>query len=360
MKIALLAHSHYPIAEPFSGGLESFTHGLTRSLIRKGHDVTLFAADGSDEALNYQPFCTPTAEEIFRPTEDIVRYRERAYINVLDDIAKGGFDLVHNNSLHYVPLHLANTLPCPMITTLHTPPFVPMINGFRNARLYDNHYTVAVSDNTGKQWQRQLSHLNYNVIHNGVDTDIWRPVSEKCGDYALWSGRITPEKGTHLAIEAAVKAGIKLRICGPIFDEMYYIQQVLPLLQNHSDTVHYLGNLSMTQLRLHLAHATMLVCTPCWDEPFGLVVAESLACGTPVCGFANGALPEILNEECARLSVQDSDVLAEAMMQMHDISPRYCRLYALKHFSLDAMVGQYEQAYADILNNAQQTQRHYG
>lgn len=362
MKIAVIAHSHYPIIQPFSGGLEAHTYHLTKELQKAGHDVVLYAAQGSDETLPAQVSFRPTAVEQFKPTSEVIRYREVTYQNVMADIKYRDFDIVHNNCLHYVPLYMADELEIPMVTVLHTPPFIPMLNGFRKAIHAKNHGIIAISNKVAELWNNELSNIHAKLIYNGIDVQKWKPQNNLHKQrYAVWFGRITPDKGTHYAIEACIKANIPLKLCGPVHDEQYFEQNILPIVERY-ESIEYLGNLDIMKLSKIVANAAVFTCTPCWDEPFGLVVAEALAAGTPIAGFRRGALPEILDNDISVLVEENSDALAEAILKAEQLSSEKCREKAVKCFSHDVMVANYVSFYKDMIqaydNSAKLSQCH--
>ncbi|MDB9526754.1 glycosyltransferase [Oscillatoria sp. CS-180] len=344
MKIAIIAHSHYPISEPFAGGLEAHTFHLTKQLQLSGHKVTLFAASGSDQTLPIVPFLEPTAVEHFSPKHQIVEYRENRYSALMDFLKHSDFDVVHNNSLHYVPLERVNELPMPMVTVLHTPPFPSLVSGFRAGMKARNHFVISVSKSVAHDWQNKLPQLKTTLIYNGVDTRYWLPFGLP-RKQAIWVGRITPEKGTHWAIKAASLANIHLNICGPIHDADYFNQQVKPRL--NKQTV-YLGCLDAHTLAREVAQASVLLCTPCWDEPFGLVVAEALASGTPIAGFDRGALAEVLTPETGVLVQECVTSLAIAITKAQRLCRHACRRRAIRLFSLDTMVQRYVELYQTL------------
>jgi glycosyltransferase involved in cell wall biosynthesis len=354
MKIAIIAHSHFAIKKPFLGGLEAHTHNLTKSLVDRGHDVTLFCAEGSDPSLPVHIMCKETNPDNSN-FENIVLYREKAYLKVIDFIKENNFDVVHNNSLHYVPLNKAATLDCPMVTVLHVPPFIPMINGFKNATPAVNHTVIGISKVIQNKWQKKLNNIRPNLVYNGIDTNFWIPssVSNKKDDYAIYFGRITPEKGTHYAIKAAVAAKQKLKIFGGVFDTKYFNEMVMPLIRKHPEYVYYGGLLAAEHLRHEVANASVFVCTPCWDEPFGLVVAEAFSCGTPVAGFKKGALPEIVDEKTGILTDIDYIKLSKAIKQAKHLKRDDCRQKAISCFSHEKMIDGYIYNY----NSAIQTLR---
>ena len=354
----MIGASRFPIAEPFAGGLEAQVWALTRELTRRGHHVTLFAAAGSDPALNVQtldvhrPRLSAAARADVSMCADEWMDDHHAYLQLmlhLQDPRSAHFDVVHNHSLHYLPIAMAGAVPNPVLTTLHTPP-TPWLESAIQLGEPGSVTYAAVSDHAANAWRHLIP--NARVVHNGVDTTKWRPGTG--GGNLVWSGRITPEKGTHLAIAAAQLAGCQLDIAGPISDRSYFDSQVAPSLNNG---VRYLGHLPHHQLIDVVGNAHASLITPCWDEPFGLVVAESLACGTPVLGFRIGALPELTDHQCARL-VTPGDVaaLADAIVNIDKLSRNHARNQALKLWSSDVMVDRYEALYADLVSaNASRT-----
>jgi glycosyltransferase involved in cell wall biosynthesis len=343
MRIAIVAHLKYPIAEPFAGGLEMHTHLLARHLIARGHAVTLFAAEGSDPALGLRAVCPPTGTPVgLLAAEHTELAEHQAYAAIVEAITAGGFDLVHNNSLHYLPLMQAARIPAPMVTSLHCPPFIELENGVAERSRADLRF-VAVSAVVVDMW-RNLVPIDA-VIPNGIDLNLFQPgAGSPERPHAVWFGRLVPEKGAHLAIAAARRAGMPLRIAGPVSDAAYWREAVAPALGRD---VAYLGHLDHGALARAVAGASVAVITPRWEEPYGLVVAEALACGTPVAGFARGALPELVDARTGRLApADDVAALAAAIPAAAGLSRAACRARAEAICDARAMVDGYEALYA--------------
>jgi glycosyltransferase involved in cell wall biosynthesis len=344
LRIGIIAHLRHPIAEPFAGGLEMHTHLLARALRARGHAVTVFASSRSEARLGLEAICTETALSGIGTAEapDVALFKEHhAYLSLMNDLRHRDFDVIHNNSLHYLPVMLADTLPMPMVTTLHTPPFCWLESGVRlcSAR---NHALVGVSRSVAALWGHVVK--VDEIILNGIDLDdfAFRLVPDT-PDYLVWYGRIVPEKGLHFAIEAARRMGMPLRIAGPILDQAYFREQISPRLS--ADTVH-VGHFSHSDLARLIGGARAFLCTPMWDEPYGLVVAEALACGVPVAAFARGAIPEILDERCGVLAEpEDVASLAAAGLAATMLDRRDCRLRAERICDAHRMVGSYETLY---------------
>ncbi len=351
MRIGVIAHLKYPIAEPFAGGLEMHTHLLCRQLRLKGHDVTLFAATLSDPELGLEAICDQTEIAKVGTAEagDVAFFREHhAYLSLMSRLRRSSFDVIHNNSLHYLPVSMAETLPMPMVTTLHTPPFCWLESGIREASAPSARF-VGVSEAMREQWSR-VRPID-QVILNGIDLErfSWRARHDDPG-HLIWYGRIVPEKGLHLALDAAALAGVGLRFAGPILDQAYFDAEIAPRLTRETT---YLGHLDHETLSKEIGQAAAFVCTPRWDEPYGLVVAEALACGTPVAAFARGAIPEILTPDCGALARPD-DVqdLARAIARAVGLSRSACRARAETACDVRRMITAYEGLYGEMIQAA--------
>jgi glycosyltransferase involved in cell wall biosynthesis len=344
MRIGIIAHLKHPIAEPFAGGLEMHTHLLARSLRDRGHAVTVFASSRSEPGIGLEAICTETAIQAVGTVEasDVPFFREHhAYLSLMNNLRHRNFDVIHNNSLHYLPVAMADSLPMPMVTTLHTPPFCWLESGIRLCAA-QNHQFVAVSRSVAGLWNH-VTHSD-TVILNGIDLQKFafhpQPDPEA---YLVWYGRIVPEKGLHLAIEAARQVGLPLRIAGPILDEDYYQKIIEPALDKG---VEHVGHLAHRELARLVGGARAFLCTPMWDEPYGLVVAEALACGVPVAAFARGAIPEILDATCGVLATPDDVAsLAQAARSALMLDRAACRKRAEQMCDADRMVDRYEALY---------------
>ncbi|ANY08886.1 glycosyltransferase [Pseudonocardia sp. HH130630-07] len=347
-RIALIASSRYPIREPFPGGLEAHTASLAQQLRHRGHDVTVFGAPGSDPELRVRemaplPVISAAARSDVGMPPGWFLAEHHAYLALLVGLShdRGRYDVVHNNSLHYLPLALADILDAPVLTTLHTPP-TPWMESAVRLGDPDRLRFAAVSEHTARRWSETGARAT--VVRNGVDTAVWRPGPG--GGTPVWSGRIVAEKGPVEAIRAARIAGTGLRLAGPCPDRTFFETEVAPPL---GDGVDYVGHLDHRALAELVGGAAVAVVSPCWDEPYGLVVAEALACGTPVAGFARGALPEIVDAGCGVLAAAgDVDGLAAAIRSAAELSRDDARWRAETCCSVASMVTGYEDLYRTV------------
>lgn len=299
MKIALLAHPLYPIAEPFAGGLEMIIHSLAKSLQEKGHEVHLYAHPDSDEAFNLHPVIVDDLElknkHGLKETDGVHHLSTIAFAKAIHHISRSDYDLVHSHILNGMVLQQMDSLEIPVIHTFHTPKLPALLTGVLTLAEDAGITFTAVSQHLADCWADHCP-SRINVVYNGIDIDRWSATRQK-EDYLFWCGRICKEKAPHHALQAAIHDGRKIKFAGPVHDYDFFRKQVEPYCQN--PLVTYLGHLSQDKLSEHLQKANLLLFTSLWDEPYGLVLAESLACGTPVVAYDSGAVKEILTPSCS-------------------------------------------------------------
>lgn len=354
LRVAIIAPFRFPIVEPFVGGLEAQVWLLARMLRERGHHVTLFAAHGSDPQIADRHFPVDMADIDGAARRDVsgdptlVVAEDRAYRRVMHHLVRAGtrrYDIVHNHSLHPFPMTMSRRLDIAMISTLHTPPIERVVKSVTGSAGPGLRF-VGVSRHTADSWA--VVGAPVQVILNGVDVDRWRP-GPGCGPL-VWSGRLVPEKGPELAIDAARRAGQALDLAGPIIDRSYFDDQIAPRLGRG---VRYLGHLDQQRLATVVGRASVALVTPRWDEPYGLVAAEALACGTPVAAFERGGLPEVLTPTTGCLARPDDvDALAGAVARAVGLSRRDARRRAVRHLSARAMVDAYEGVYRSLIVHA--------
>lgn len=347
MHVVIIASANHPLREPFAGGLESLTWHLARGLRQRGVEVTLFAGPGSDPMLEAHELRVNPLELSDVARGDVNMPPERwltehhAYLQVMLELQhRDDVDVIHNNSLHHLPIALGATASAPMLTTLHTPP-TPWLEPA--IRLMDQSRArfVAVSQHTAAQWRHVTE---ADVVLNGVDVQRWVPGPG--GEDLVWFGRIVPEKAPHEAMQIAAASGRRIVLAGPAPNRSYFEGAVRPLL---GPTAEYAGHLGVADLVRLVGSSAATLVTPAWDEPYGLVAAESLACGTPVLAYRRGGLPEFVTPGSGVL-VEGGDVRAAAQQvgQVTSLDRATCREHAVSHCSVERMIDAYLAAYASI------------
>ncbi|WP_428341084.1 glycosyltransferase family 4 protein [Mycobacterium sp.] len=352
LRIALIASSRFPISQPFAGGLEAHVWHLARALAGLGHAVSVFAAPGSDKDLECQTL-------VVRPLDMSAAARSdasmpaatfmadhHAYLTLmlqLSGSAGDDFDIVHNHSLHYLPVAMASLLSVPMLTTVHTPP-TPWLESAIDASVGLKTRFAAVSCHTAAEWFATLGPIT--VVPNGIDSSRW-PLGPGGGPL-VWFGRMTAEKAPHLAIAAARQAGRSLVLAGPISDPTYFAAEVAPHIGGE---VRYVGHLDQDQLARLVGQSAAALVTPMWDEPYGLVLAEAMCCGTPVVAFNRGGIPEFVAPQAGRLVAPgDTAAMAQAVEQAVQLPRKHVREHALRHCSSEAMVRTYLDLYREMID----------
>ena len=340
MKIAVVAKTRLPIAEPFRGGLEAFTHALCREYIRLGHKITLYAHTDSDPELNVKGFYG----DEHREDKHFEIYENDEYLSILKDIEQNNFDVVHNNSTHELPILWGVKAPIPVVTTIHTPPTSKLKAAIKICSGSENLHFVVVSKSFKATWRPYMDNGSI-VIYNGVDLDKWALV-RKSRDYLFWFGRIVYAKGLDIVIDAAHEINMPLKFAGPIDDKKYFDEQIRPRM-TENDT--YLFHLKQSEIQLHMKGAAVMVNAVRWEEPFGLTNIEAMSSGVPVAGFDRGAFPELVDAESGVIAEKRNvKSLAKAIAAAIPLESDKVRHHA-ETFSLRAMAEHYIKYFEEVL-----------
>ena len=343
LKIAIVALRRSPIRIPYQGGTEKFIYELAVGLQKRGHRLTVFASQDSQipkvKVHQIPPFHTYDSTHAGLAVDvakDLEHYRRIAY-----HIHQSSFDIVIDSSLKDGFLNFAPYLNVPVINLHH----VPLEKSVLNTLIEEQNFFSKVEHVfvSRSMFKRQAGIINARVIHNGVDVALWRPpLSTRTRENTLcWSGRIVAEKGTHLALQAAKLTGLPLQFAGPVYDAQYFKERVEPLIDGKQ--IIYRGHLNSKELQQMVSTSRAALFTSVWDEPFGYVLAEAMACGTPVAGFASGAAPEVHSAKTAVLVHEyTASALAAAIPAALRLRSTDCVARAQKKFSLSTMVCRYE------------------
>ena len=332
--------------------MEAHAATLTRALSARGHEVTLFASGDSDPALPVHPM-TPVHYEADLPWHDFrasIPFRvrlARIFRETLAAVEAGGFDVVHNNSLHPRPHTWAFHARQPMVTSLHIPPFHTLRNAVTRMPAPWLHHTVTSNQQMPLWWDSPPA--TASVVHNGIDLDTWRFSLHGNGE-AVWFGRIVRNKGASHAVQAARLAGVPLTLFGVIEERDYYDAEIAPCL---GADIRYGGHLGQAELAAEIGKASALLFTPMWSEPFGLAAAEAMACGLPVAAFDNGAAREVIGPSGHFVEPGDAAGLAQALLGALASPRRASRDWVEARYSIEGMIDGYERAYRGAMAGVQ-------
>jgi glycosyltransferase involved in cell wall biosynthesis len=337
MRIAQIAPLHVAVPPRNYGGTERVIANLVEALVQLGHDVTLFASGDSRTSAELIP-CAPRAFK-FDPAVDVCAY----HVAMLSDIYRQAdrFDVLHSH-LDYLTLPFTRWTTIPTVLTLHGRLDLPQEQ--RALRAFPEANYVSIS----KSQQSSIPHLNWvGTVYHSVDVASF-PFTSTPGDYLAFVGRISPEKGPEHAIAIAKKAGIPLKIAAKVdpVEQRYYDEVIKPLLDD--PLIEYLGPVGEQRKRTLLANARALLLPIRWDEPFGMVFIEALACGTPVLTCPRGSVPELLRDGVTGYASGEDDELVQAARRVHAISREGCRAYARRYFDIHRLALEYVNIYCRV------------
>jgi glycosyltransferase involved in cell wall biosynthesis len=336
MKIAMLAPIIWRTPPRNYGPWEQVVSVLTEALVKKGIHVTLFATrDAVTKAKLEWVRETPLGEF---PGD--TKVWECLHISHLMEQA-ASFDIIHNH-FDFLPLTYSRLIQCPFITTIHgfsSEEIVPVYKKYNS-----NSFYVSISDSDRNP---ELKYLD--TVYNGLDESQFQ-FGEGRGNYLLYFSRIHPHKGTYEAIQIANQSASKLIICGLIQDQFYFNEKVSPYLNDTS--IIYKGNVGPEQRNQLLGGAKALLHPISFEEPFGLSVAESMLCGTPVIAFNRGSMKELIIDGQTGFLVNNIAEATVAVNRIADISRQKCRSHAMDKFSSEVMASHYIQLYGKIIQRS--------
>jgi glycosyltransferase involved in cell wall biosynthesis len=336
MRVAMLAPPWLPVPPPAYGGIEQVVALLAAELTERGNDVTLFAAPGTtSRAEVLSPLEGPHPDEIEMALYE-VDHVASAFARMEE--TDPPFDVLHDNC-GFAAFAFADRIDTPVIHTLHGP-FTDETSAFY-ARHGHKACAVALSRYQARQAPDELEIVA--VIGNPMVVDDF-PFRDEKDDYLLWIGRLNDDKGPNRAIAAAQEAGERLLLAGPVQpgQEEFFVAEVEPQLDG--DRIRYIGEVGEEKGDLY-AGARALLMPIRWPEPFGLVMTEAMACGTPVIAFPEGSAPELVLDGETGFVVNDEHEMAAAVGRLDEIDPARCCESARERFDVAAVAESYERAY---------------
>ncbi len=304
---------------------------LTEELVRLGHDVTLFASGDSVTNARLVPAC-PRALRLDSQSQDRLAHHVLMMEKVFNEAAD--FDLIHCH-VDYIHFPLARRAEVPCVTTLHgrldIPDLVPVYQTFREQPLV----SISNSQRSPLPWANWQG-----TVPHGMPRHLLN-LYEGQGKYLAFLGRVSPEKGLEDAIKIACRSGMPLKIAAKVdeTDRVYFEARIKPLLKCR--LVEFIGEIGNHEKNDFLGNAAALLFPINWPEPFGLVMIEALACGTPVIAYRSGSVPEVLEDGVAGFIVADVDSAVEALGRLSEIDRKQCRKHFERYFTDERMAGDY-------------------
>ena len=338
MQVGIISPPWVAVPPPVYGGTELVVDVLARGLAARGHDVRLFATGDSS--------CPVRTDWVYRQALGTLAGSDAELHQVIRAYeALRGVDIVHDHTI-LGPLYAQTIATPPVVTTNHSP-FTAEIRDVYTA--IGRSATIVAISRAQRAAAPEIP--IERVIHHGIDVDRV-PFGDGTGGYVAFLGRMSPDKGPDRAIRAARKAGVRLVIAAKMWEpaeRRYFEAEVAPQL---GDDAVFIGEVGGRAKYDFLRNAVALLNPIRWMEPFGLVMVEALACGTPVITFSEGAAPEIVEHGQSGFLCDDERDMAEAVSRIGAIDRRACRRRAEVAFSSARMVADHERLYRDVLKGA--------
>ncbi|MCX6809822.1 MAG: glycosyltransferase family 4 protein [Candidatus Berkelbacteria bacterium] len=366
LKIAIVSTIHNPITFSFSGGIEVFNYNLSAELSKKkrGHEVILFASGDSKVKSKLYPACPKALfGGDFNPNDSqsmrkAIYYENHYYIKTMQYIARNNFDIIHHSHTAFLPIYLGYLFKIPQIMTTHMTANTNItLNQDINELLPDKSgiNLVAIS----KKQESILGDLSfYAKVYNGIEIESFT-FTEKPSDYFSWLGRIAPNKGTKEAIELALDAKVKLKLGGTTGVGKTVIEYFASIKKHFSNPlISYLGQVDADERNTLLGKSRAFLFPIKWEEPFGLVMIEAMACGTPVIAYKLGAVPEVIKDGATGFICKPGDKAGflKAIKKIEEMPEgeylqmrRNCRKHVEENFTVEKMVDGYEEVYKKVI-----------
>ena len=335
LKVAILGAISWPTPPPGYGPWEQVAYNIARGLSARGVDVTLFATGNSSSPGKLAAVVPVGLNEDLALNGEVC-----GELHVASCFARAGeFDLIHNNFDWKPLLYALATSHPPLVTTVHGFSSPPILGAYYAGASRSFYCSISDADR-----DPGLSYLA--TTYNGIDPAEWT-FRDAAGDYLLFLARFHPEKGAHLAIEIAKRAGVRLKMAGIPHDEAYFRELVEPHVDG--DAVQFLGHVKGPARDELVGGALALVHMTTRPERFGLTLIEAMACGTPVLGARMGSIPEIVVDGVTGFLCDDVDDAVAHVPRLAALARPSCRAHVEATFSVDRMVDRYVDAYAEAL-----------
>jgi glycosyltransferase involved in cell wall biosynthesis len=343
-----------PVREPQCGGAQAFLADLAAGLARRGHDVDIYAASGSEvegaRVVDVGIDASSLRDFLYRagssPPVDSAPFA-KAYTRVFGALGERSYDLVHNHAFDAPAIRCAGGIAAPVLHTLHLPPEDTIVDALRDvSRAHCPPIIATVSRAQADAWRRYVK--IDAVLRVGVATERI-PWSAAHATGAVFAGRFSPEKGAADAIAIARRAGIAIDLYGDAYDGSYADREVRAVGGRPGVRVH--PAVARTALWRVIAGAAAVLCPAGWDEPFGLVAAEAQACATPVVAYRRGGLQDVIVDGVTGFLVAPGDIeaAASALVRVAELDRTGCRRHAEAHLDIEAVLDAHERTYRGIL-----------
>lgn len=339
MKIAQVAPLYESVPPKLYGGTERIVSYITEELVRQCHDVTLFASGDSMTSAELVPMCP----EALRLNDDVIDPLAH-HVRMVEEVfrRKNEFDIIHFH-IDYLHYPLSSREKVPNVTTLHgrldMRDLVPLY------RTYPEMPVISISD----AQRRPLPWLNWQgTVHHGMPEDRLS-IGSGGGDYLAFLGRISPEKGLDEAIRIARRVGVPLKIAAKVdrVDQKYFDTVIKSQLDH--ELIEYIGEIGYAEKNEFLGNAMALLFPIAWPEPFGLVMMEAMACGTPVIAYARGSVPEVIEDGLNGFIVRDVEGAASAIERLGRLDRLRCRQRFEERFTAKRMSEDYMAIYERLV-----------
>jgi len=354
MKIAIISTILRPTLPAGLGGMATFNYNLSSGLVQAGEDITLFATSDSQTKAKLCPITERPilADDESAPSLAQKNLENAALVKIMRYIKNQDFDLIHHSHNNFIAVYLSIIFGLKSVLTFHVAKDIDFIDNLKYSlgEKFSEIKCIAIS----KAQEKLFQDIDfYGQVYNGTDLSQFE-FNDSPQDYLCWMGRIAQYKGTKEAVEVATKTNKKLKVAGPVNNQDYWGE----VKSGFNEKIEYLGIVDANKRKILLKNAKALLFPIDWEEPFGLIMIEAMACGTPVIAFRRGAVSEIVKNGVTGFVCQPKNMrsMIEAVGRIYQMKGKdyrtmrqACKEHVEKNFSMQQMVKNYRKIYQKIL-----------